>query len=47
MQKPSLPGRRDWAILGLLLLLGSGLGFIVNALSPHGINVGLALGLGS
>lgn len=47
MQKPSLPTNRDWAILGLLLLLGSALGFAVNALSPHGINLGLALGLGS
>lgn len=45
MQRPHLPQRRDWARLILLVIVGSLLGILLNAVNPHGINVRIAYGL--
>lgn len=46
MRRPSLPSRRDWTDLALLVLAGCLLGLALNAVNPHGISLRLAYGIG-
>jgi hypothetical protein len=41
-----LPGKRDWLWMLGMAMLGALLGFVLNATTGKGINLGIALGLG-
>jgi hypothetical protein len=45
--KLRLPSKKDWTWVLALILIGGGLGFALNYLSPVGINLTIALDLDS